>query len=98
MTGDRQQKMRSLLDSISKEKGVAGATLITRDGLCVMNSDKSIVAPETFSAMSAALMGAAETAFYELGGGTQLRVTAETEKAKFVALGASEELLLIVIG
>lgn len=98
MTADRQQKMRSLLDGLSKQKGVLGATLITRDGLCVMNSDNAVVAPETFSAMTAALMGAAETAFYELGGANQLRITAESDKAKMVAMGASEELLLVVIG
>lgn len=98
LNADRQTKMRSLLDGLSKAKNVAGATLITRDGLCVMKSDSSIVAPETFSAMSAALMAAAETAFYELGGAGELRVTAETERAKMVALGASDTLLLVVIG
>ncbi len=98
MTADRQQRMRALLDGLTKQKGVTGATLITRDGLCVMNSDKALASPETFSAMTAALMGAAETAFYELGGATKLRVTAETDKSKMVALGASDELLLVIVG
>lgn len=98
MTADRQQKMRSLLDNLARQKGVTGATLITRDGLCVMNSDKTVAALETFSAMTAALMGAAETAFYELGGANQLRVTAETDKSKMIAIGASEQLLLVVVG
>lgn len=98
VTGDRQQKMRSILDNLGRQKGVVGATLITRDGLCVMNSDNALAAPETFSAMTAALMGAAETAFYELGGANELRVTAETDKSKMVALGANEQLLLVVVG
>src|SRR5688500_9361847 len=88
--GDRHQKMRALLDGLAQKTGVVGATLITRDGLCVINSDDKILSPETFSAMTAALMGAAETAFYELGGANKLRVTAETDKNKIVALGASE--------
>lgn len=98
MIADRQQKMRTLLDGLAKQNGVLGSVLITRDGLCVMNSDKTLASPETFSAMTAALMGAAETAFYELGGATKLRVTAETDKSKIVALGATDELLLIVVG
>ena len=98
MTADRREKMRSLLDGLSKQKGVVGATLITRDGLCVMNSDKALASSETFSAMTAALMGAAETAFYELGGAAKLRVTAETDKSKMVAVGASDELLLVLVG
>lgn len=98
MSSDRQQKMRTLLDTLARQKGVTGATLITRDGLCVMNSEKALAALETFSAMTAALMGAAETAFYELGGANQLRVTAETDKSKMIAVGATEQLLLVIVG
>src|SRR5688500_6581685 len=98
MIPERHQKIRAVLEHVVKDKNIVGATLITRDGLCVVNGDEKILSPETFSAMTAALMGAAETAFFELGGANHVRVTAETEGRKMVALGANEELLLVIVG
>jgi predicted regulator of Ras-like GTPase activity (Roadblock/LC7/MglB family) len=98
LIADRYQQMRELLAKATQQEGIVGASLITRDGLSVMNTNESVGAPETFSAMSAALMGAAETAFYELGGSGEIRVTAEAEKHKMVALGASRDMLLVVVG
>lgn len=74
-----------------------GATLMTRDGLCVVNRSTHQFSPETFSAMSATLMSAAETALYELGGGKRVRVIAETDRRKMIAVGASDEFLLVAM-
>jgi predicted regulator of Ras-like GTPase activity (Roadblock/LC7/MglB family) len=47
--------------------------------------------------MTAALMSAAETAFFHLGGGRGVRIIAETESTRMITLGADDELLLVVI-
>lgn len=98
MTGDRHGRVRSALSTLVREKGILGATLITRDGLCVINGEDRILSPETFSAMTATLMGAAETALRGIGDAGSLCVTAETASAKMVAVGAGDEMLLVIVG
>lgn len=89
--------MRDALRQLMAESSMVGATLVSRDGICLINYEERIIAPETLSAMSAALVGAAETAFYHLGEGRSIRVTAETENSKLIAIGATEDVLLVVI-
>lgn len=74
-----------------------GATVVTRGGVSVLNTEQRILAPEAFSAMTAALMSAAETAFYHLGGGRDVRVIAESDSTRMITVGADDELLLVVI-
>lgn len=94
---DKTPRVRDALRQLMGEPSMVGATLVSRDGLCLLNYEERIIAPETLSAMSAALVGAAETAFYHLGEGRSIRVTAETENSKLIAIGATEDILLVVI-
>ncbi|MGQ0535916.1 MAG: roadblock/LC7 domain-containing protein [Methanobacteriota archaeon] len=94
---DRQKRLLATLDRLTGQPGILGATLVTRDGISVVTRGAPVGSPETFAAMSAALLGAAETALYELGGGSRVRVTAETDKYTMVAVGATEELLLVLV-
>jgi predicted regulator of Ras-like GTPase activity (Roadblock/LC7/MglB family) len=48
-------------------KGLLGAALVGRDGLPVLARLPAAVQPETFCAMAAALVGAAEAALLEVG-------------------------------
>lgn len=94
---DKQQRLMGTLDYLMDEKGVLGAALITRDGICLMNRLVRELSPEIFSAMTATLMGAAETALAEVAAGPTRRVIAETEKMKMIVVGATEELLLVAL-
>lgn len=92
---DRQQRLEALLDALSTEKGVLGAALVSRDGLAVRASGKLALSRETFSAMTATFMGAAEIALAELDGGKTHSLVATTDRVKLIVVGATRDLLLV---
>ena len=92
---DRQQRLEALLDELSMEKGVLGTALLSRDGLAVRATGKLAQGRETFSAMSATVMGAAEIALSELDGGKTLHLIATTDRLKLLIVGATRDLLLV---
>jgi predicted regulator of Ras-like GTPase activity (Roadblock/LC7/MglB family) len=92
----RQQRLEGALQALVAERGIVGAVLLSRDGIRVMDRWRRAVGNrETFSAMSATLMGAAEIALAELGAAQTRRVIAETATCTIVVVGAGEELLLV---
>lgn len=93
---EKQTRLEALLDTIAKEPGVLGASLVSRDGLAVRSSGKLGLSRETFSAMTATYMGAAEIALAELDGGKMQHVVASTDRMKLIVLGATRDLLLVV--
>jgi predicted regulator of Ras-like GTPase activity (Roadblock/LC7/MglB family) len=86
----------AILTRLAGQEGVTGAALVSRDGLCLRSVGKSDLSRETFSAMSATVMGAAEIALRELDGGPARSIVASTEHVMFVVVGASRELLVVV--
>lgn len=92
---DRQVRLESLLEELAKEKGVLGAALISRDGLAVRAAGKISLSRETFSAMTATFMGAAEIALAELDGGKMQSIVASTDRMKLVVVGATRDILLV---
>lgn len=93
---DKQSRLEGLLDALGKEPGVLGASLVSRDGLAVRSSGRLSLSRETFSAMTATFMGAAEIALSELDGGKTQHIVASTDRVKLVVLGATRDLLLVV--
>lgn len=92
---DRQHRLETLLEELCKEKGVLGAALVSRDGLAVRASGKLAIGRETFSAMTATFVGAAEIALAEMDGGKTLHIIATTDRVKLIAVGATRDLLLV---
>lgn len=92
---DRQKRLEDALADVSAQDGVLGAAIVSRDGLCVKSMGRLNLDRETFSAMSATVMGAAEIALGDVEGGRARSVVAATDKAKMVVVGATPELLLI---
>lgn len=90
-----QQRLEALLEEIGHEKGVLGAALISRDGLAVRATGKLAQSRETFSAMTATVMGAAEIAIAELDGGKTHHLIATTDRLKLIIVGATRDLLLV---
>ena len=77
---------------------VEASAIISRDGL-LMASDfahRSYDA-ETFAAMSATMLGAAETATAELEKGIPDRIVVESKEGKLIAVGAGLKALLVVM-
>jgi len=92
---------KSLIDEIlhglKTVGGVISSAVVTRDGLLVSADASTDVDAETFAAMSASMMGSAETAITEVKGGTAGRVIVESENSKLIALGAGPKVLLVVL-
>ena len=88
-----------ILSDIKKVGGVEVSIIASRDGLLITSSiPPSICArAETFAAMSATMLGAAETATTELGKGIPDRVIVESEHGKLIATGAGPKALLVVL-
>jgi predicted regulator of Ras-like GTPase activity (Roadblock/LC7/MglB family) len=94
----KQQRLLAALRELAAQPCVLGATLVSRDGIRVMDAwTREIWNKETFSAMSATLMGAAEIALSELGGVRTRRVVAETNKTKLIVVGCTDELVLVAL-
>ncbi|MDO9516600.1 MAG: roadblock/LC7 domain-containing protein [Methanosarcinaceae archaeon] len=90
--------LNKILDDIKKVGGVESLVIVSRDGLLITSNFLSSNArAETFAAMSATMLGAAETATTELGKGIPDRVIVESEHGKLIATGAGPKALLVVL-
>lgn len=89
--------LEKVLSDLKKVGGVEASAAASRDGLLM----KAVIPigqhAETFAAMSATMLGAAETATTELGKGLPERVIVESEHGKLIATGAGPKALLIVL-
>jgi predicted regulator of Ras-like GTPase activity (Roadblock/LC7/MglB family) len=92
---DRRSRIEHALQELAKHPGVLGAALVSRDGICLQSVGKQELRRETFCAMSATLMGAAEIALAEVDPSRAMHVVAETQTTKIVVLGATPDLLLV---
>lgn len=92
---DRQRRLERVLEDVSAQDGVLGAAIVSRDGICVKSAGRLNLNRETFSAMGATVMGAAEIALSDVDGGRARVVVAQTEKARMVLVGATPELLVV---
>lgn len=97
MLTEKQSRLQEALDRLCASPGVKGVVLVSRDGFAMMNRYKELQAAETFSAMGATLVGAAEAAINEVATGAPQRVIVETATERMVAAGATAELLLMVV-
>ena len=92
------EMLDKILSDTKKVGGVEAAVIASRDGLLMAsNIPSSSAKAETFAAMSATMLGAAETATTELGKGVPDRVIVESEHGKLIATGAGPKALLVVL-
>jgi len=97
MTEEQTKKERidSLLEEFVSGGDVEGAAVVTRDGLLVTSSFSSNTDAETLAAMTATMMGSAETAMHELKKKEIERVIVEAKDSKMIAMGTGEETILV---
>ncbi len=95
---DKRGAAEASLAKLVGADGLMGAALVGRDGLPVMSRFARPVQPETFSAMSAALLGAAEAAIQELSEEGTARATIEAGSIRLVVTGLDKDYLFVAAG
>ncbi len=94
---DTIELIDKLLSDLKKSGGVEACAAVSRDGLLIRSSMQKEQFAESFAAMSATMLGAAETASTELGKGIPNRVIVESTQGRLIAVGAGPKALLVVI-
>lgn len=94
---DTIEMVDKLLVELKRSGGVEACAAVSRDGLLIRSGLQKEQFAESFAAMSATMLGAAETASTELGKGIPNRVIVESATGRLIAIGAGPKALLVVI-
>lgn len=97
MAGTKQERLEAVLHSLDRVGGIQGSAIISRDGLIVASHVPKDLNVESFAAMSATMTGAAETSVMVIDKGIPNRILVETDKTKLISVGATSELLMVVL-
>ncbi|VVB92439.1 Roadblock/LC7 domain protein [uncultured archaeon] len=89
--------LEKIMADLKNIGGIEASAIASRDGLLIYSNVPQKNKTETFCAMSATMLGAAETATSELGKGIPDRVIVESKHAKIIATGAGPKAILIVM-
>ncbi len=94
---DTVDMIDKVLADLKRVGGVEACAAASRDGLFIRGILQKEQYAESIAAMSATMLGAAETATLELGKGVPHRVIVESEHGRLISAGAGPKALLIVI-
>ena len=89
--------LKKILSDLKQMGGITASSIASRDGLLVVSDMESESHAETFAAMSATMLGAAESATTELGKGIPDRVIVESDHGKLIAMGAGPKALIVIL-
>jgi len=89
--------LEKVLTDLRRTGDIEASAIVSRDGLLMASDIPEGVHAETFAAMSATMLGAAETAVSELKKGLPDRVIVESKQGKVIATGAGPKALLVVM-
>ncbi len=92
-----KEMLTEVLVELNRGGTAYASAVVSRDGLLMASAMPEDLDAETFAAMTATMVGAAETAFSELKRGVAERVIVEGGRAKIVAMGAGREALLVTM-
>jgi len=91
------EMLENILKDINTVGGVETSAVASRDGLLICSTIPRRQHAETFVAMCATMIGAAETATTELGKGIPERIIVESKTGKIIGTGAGPKALLLVM-
>ena len=91
------ERLEEVLLDLKRVDGIESAAIATRDGLLIAANTFPRTHPETFAAMSATMLSAAETATNELNRGFAKRVIVESEDCRLIVIGSGPKSLLVVL-
>ena len=92
-----KEKLESVLDELRKTGDIEASAIVRRDGLMIVSDLPPRVESRTVAAMTAALVGTAETCSSELKKGIFSEVVVESEKGRIVAIGAGALAILVCL-
>jgi predicted regulator of Ras-like GTPase activity (Roadblock/LC7/MglB family) len=95
VSGESRAAAQAALDELMAS-GAVGAGVVGRDGLPILLKVQRPVQEETFSAMAAAMLGAAEAALLEFGASEPATITVEAGRIRLVLAGLDDQHLLVV--
>lgn len=93
----RIEMLEKILKNINNVGGIEASVVASRDGLLICSNIPNKLQAETFVAMSATMMGAAETATTELERGIPYRIIVESKTGKIIGTGAGPKALLLIM-
>lgn len=96
MSESIKEQLNDLLKNLHDQNEIEASAVVSRDGLIITAKMSNGLDADTFAAMTATMMGAAETAITEIDKGNISQVIVESNKAKIVCLGAGERALLVL--
>jgi predicted regulator of Ras-like GTPase activity (Roadblock/LC7/MglB family) len=91
------QVFEKIFNDLQNVGGIEALAIASRDGLLICSNMPQKQNAETFAAMAATMLGAAETATAELGKGIPGRIIVESKHGKIIATGAGPKALLLVM-
>ncbi len=94
---EAEKKFLGILGSLESLSDIQAAGIVRRDGLMIASSLPKEMDARTIAAMTAAIVGTAETCTAELHLGRFLQVIIEAEKGKLIATGAGGEAILFCL-
>ena len=97
MPASTSEMLGKVLVDLGKVGEIEASAIATRDGLLMSADMHTRGDPEMFVAMSATMLGAAETASSELNKGIPNRVIVESDDGKLICVGAGPKALLVVM-
>ena len=90
-------QLEDLLGQLAQAGDIEASAIVRRDGLMIASNLPSKIDSRTIAAMSAALVGTAETCSSELQKGAFLQVVVESELGKIVSVGAGKLAILVCL-
>lgn len=94
---DVVDRLQMVIDDLKQVGDIEAVAIVSRDGLLILVDMPSKSHAEAFGAMSATMLGAAETAMAEIGGGVPNRVIVESKHGLLVVTGAGSRAILVVL-
>lgn len=89
--------LNEILSNLKNLGTIEACAIASRDGLLMISDIQEEVMGDTFAAMSATMLGAAETATMELNKGVPERVIVETKNGKLICMGSGPKALIVVL-
>ncbi len=96
MSNSIKDQLNTLLDDLNFDNNIDASAVVSRDGLLITANMANELDAETFAAMTATMMGAAETAILELDKGKISQILVESDKSKILCIGAGKRALLVL--
>jgi hypothetical protein len=90
-----KEQLERVLEELRKAGDVEASAIVRRDGLMIASDLPTRIEPRTVAAMTAALVGTAETCSSELKRGIFEEIIVDSENGKIVALGAGKLAILV---